>query len=75
MLIIQIEAKEDGLHPFQSQSHRKECWLDGYIAVPKELKSKVIAGAGYCDLVIEDEILVDIIPTEKPERAVIDDEE
>ena len=69
MMIIKTEATETGLHLFQSQSHRQECWLDGYIAVPKELEKEVMDCNGYCDLTIEDGVLKgitakpDLIPT------------
>ncbi len=71
MMIIKIEATETGLHLIQSQSHRPECWLDGYIEVPKELENEVMQCNGYCDLTIEDEVLIgimarpDLIPTEE----------
>ena len=67
MYIIKIE-ENNGLHLIQSQSHRKSCWLDGYIEVPQEIKDKVVASGGYCDLVIENDVLVDILPKDKPER-------
>lgn len=70
MLIIKIEANDNGLHLIQSQSHRAECWLDGYIEVPQDLKTKVMLSEGYCDLIIENDILVDIIPKDKPERVI-----
>ena len=41
LTIIEIEAREDGGHGLQSQSHRTECWLDGWIAVPRELEETV----------------------------------
>ena len=34
LTIIEINARADGGHALQSQSGRRECWLDGYIAVP-----------------------------------------
>lgn len=67
MLIIKIEANEDGSHLIQSQSHREECWLDGYIEVPTKLENKAMGSKGYCNLVIENDVLVDIIPSETPE--------
>ena len=73
MMIIKIEAERSGQHMFQSQSHRTECWLDGYIAVPQELENEVIKCNGYCDLVVENGNLKsivahpDLIPKEETE--------
>lgn len=73
MMIICIEATETGLHYYETQSHRLECWLDGYVAVPQEFESEVIQCNGYCDLVIEDGVLKsitarpDLIPTKLTE--------
>ena len=66
MYIIKNEPLKNGLHLIESQSHREECWLEGYIAIPLELIEKAVATGGYCELVIEDGALVDVIPTEKP---------
>lgn len=74
MMIIKIEATETGLHLFQSQSHRTECWLDGYVAVPQELEIEVMQCNGYCDLTLENGVLKgitarpDLIPTEPTEK-------
>ena len=38
LTIIEIKAREDGGHGLQSQSHRTECWLEGWLAVPPELE-------------------------------------
>ena len=65
MTIIQIES-ENNQHILESQSHRTECWLDGYITVPTELEQKAWDCMGYCDLVINDGVLTDIIPKEIP---------
>ena len=62
MLIIKIESNDNGQHLFQSQSHRTSCWLDGYIAVPEDLKKTVFECKGYCELIIEDNVLTNIIP-------------
>lgn len=75
MMIIKIEATETGLHYWETQSHRKECWLDGYIAVPQELESIVVECNGYCDLTVDNDILKnvvarpDLIPTEDKATA------
>lgn len=62
MLIIKINSGDGKFHHFQSQSHRTECWLDGYTAVPKELENIVYDCMGYCDLVIENDVLTGITP-------------
>lgn len=66
MTIIQIEPLESGQHPIQSQSHRRACWLEGYIEVPAHLHDAVWATYGWCDLKIEEGKLVGITPTERP---------
>ena len=73
MYIIKIEATDNGLHHIESQSHREECWLDGYIEVPTKLESKVMGSKGYCNLVIENNVLVDIIPTEIPKKQDVEE--
>lgn len=71
MMIIKTEATETGLHLIQSQSHRTECWLDGYVAVPQELEIEVMQCNGYCDLTVENGTITsfvaqpDLIPTEE----------
>lgn len=62
MLIIAIEATADGQHYFESQSHRKECWMEGYVAVPPERESEVMDCIGYGDLTVEDGKFVDFVP-------------
>ena len=66
LTIIEIEAREDGGHGLQSQSHRTECWLDGWIAVPRELEETVWGCRGYCQLEIQDGVLTGVIPGETP---------
>ena len=61
MVIVEIEAK-NGIHSIESQPHRNNCWRDGYIEVPKKLEVILVASKGYCDLVIENGILKNIIP-------------
>ena len=70
MLIIEINSADGKFHHFQSQSHRTECWLDGYIGVPTELETKVYESGGYCELTIKNDILADVIshPEWKPEE-------
>lgn len=67
--IIEIQAREDGGHGLQSQSHRTECWLEGWVGVPNRLTKKVWDNSGYCNLVIKDGKLDDIIPIENPAAA------
>ena len=67
LTIIEIAAREDGGHGLQSQSGRTECWMEGWIAVPEELADAVWDCGGYCDLDIQDGVLVGITTREKPE--------
>lgn len=67
MFIMQIEPLEGTkFHPFHSQSHRERCWLEGYITVPEELIPQVRGCGGYCDLVIQHGVLVQVIPGIQP---------
>ena len=50
LTIIEIAARADGGHGLQSQSHRTECWLEGWVAVPPELEAAVWGCRGYCQL-------------------------
>ena len=61
MLIVKIKA-DKGFHPSEFQSGRTRCWLDGYVEVPKNLERMFMGSKGYCDLVIEDGALINIIP-------------
>ena len=54
---------------YERQSHRRylENWNgDGWIPVPPELEAKAVEYCPYCELVIKDGALVDIVPTERP---------
>lgn len=62
MVIIQIEAQLDGQHYVESQSHRTQCWEDGYVTVPSEHENNVISCLGYGDLTVEDGKFIDFIP-------------
>lgn len=66
MTIIQISSNELGFHGIQSQSHRTECWEEGYIEVPPHLEAAAWDSMGYCDLTIEGGVLTGITPTERP---------
>ena len=70
LTIIEIAAREDGGHGLQSQSHRTECWLDGWIVVPPQLEKAAWDCCGYCDLTIEDGVLVGLTPGQIPEVEV-----
>ena len=67
MTIIQIEALDTGQHPIQSQSGSTSCWLEGWVEVPEHLESAVWDSLGWCDLDIQDGVLVGITQTERPE--------
>lgn len=59
---------------YEEQSHRAypENWNgEGWLPVPIELEAKVRANSPYCELVIEDGVLTDITPTERPEADPI----
>ena len=66
LTIIEIAAREDGGHGLESQSHRTECWMEGWIAVPEELAETAWACRGYCDLTIQDGVLTGITPKDPP---------
>lgn len=69
LTIIELEARSDGGHGLQSQSHRTECWLEGWVAVPEELVGPVWDCGGYCELTMEGDKLVGITPIEPPVPA------
>ena len=57
----------DGLHAYQSQSHRNSNWMGvDWVEVPENLVPILYDCEGYCDLTIENGILTGITPTEKP---------
>lgn len=66
MTIIEIKARPDGGHGLQSQSHRKECWVDGWVEVPAHLESAVYQSGGFCELKMANGVLVGITATERP---------
>ena len=68
LTIIEIKAREDGGHGLQSQSHRTECWLEGWIAVPPLLEQAAWDCVGYCDLDIQEGKLVGLTPRERPPK-------
>ena len=66
-MIIQMETLATGQHPIQVQAGRTACWLEGWVQVPEHLESAVWDSLGWCDLDIQDGVLVGITPTERPE--------
>ena len=68
LTIIELAAREDGGHGLQSQSHRTECWLEGWIAVPPELEQAAWDCRGYCELEVQDGVLTGLTPTQPPEE-------
>jgi len=71
LTIIEIEAREDGCHGIQSQSHRTQCWLPGWVAVPRSLEQAVWDSGGYCRLELDENgALAAVTPTEKPPEPV-----
>lgn len=68
MMIIKIAQEQAGFHVIESQSNRTENWMgDDWVEVPKNLEPSVLETLGWCDLQIEDGVLVGITPTESPE--------
>ena len=67
MTIIELQARPDGGHGVQSQSHRSSCWLEGWVAVPQGLEEAVWECGGYCTLELDESgALVGVTPTERP---------
>ena len=66
MTIIKIEPLESGQRPIQSQSHRKEVWLEGYIEVPAHLEGAAWESLGWCELEIQEGRLVGLTALPKP---------
>lgn len=65
--IIELKARADGGHGLQSQSHRTECWLPGWVAVPEHLAQAVWDCGGYCDLELNAHgELTGITPIQRP---------
>lgn len=65
--IIEIKKQWGGWHRMETQSHRTECWKEGWVEVPQMLVIPLIDCGGICDLVLdEDGELVSIIPRRRP---------
>lgn len=68
LTIIELAARPDGGHGLQSQSHRAQCWLPGWVAVPQSLTKAVWDCGGYCVLELNaNRELVGITPTDPPQ--------
>ena len=68
LTIMELKAREDGGHGLQSQSHRTECWLEGWVEVPEELAGAVWECGGYCQLTLDKAgRLTGVTPTRRPE--------
>ncbi len=65
--ILKITADSSGRHSVESQNHRTACWMEGWVAVPDSLVEKVVDCGGCCDLVMDGENLVDVVPHQRPE--------
>ena len=66
LTIIELTPRPDGGHALQSQSHRTQCWLEGWIAVPDHLREAVWDCGGYCDLTVENGVLTAVTAKERP---------
>lgn len=69
LTIVKITADEAGCHSVETQSHRTECWMEGWVAVPENLVEKVMSCCGCCDLVMDGEKLVDVVPHQQPDAV------
>lgn len=69
MTIIELRQREDGGHGLESQSHRKECWREGWLAVPQALEGAVWDCGGYCELTVEEGVLTAVTPLPRPQGA------
>lgn len=67
MTIIKVASRADGFHDIEEQGHRSEVWITGYAEVPEALADSVFQTGGYCDITIEDGVLVDFTPLPRPE--------
>lgn len=74
MTIIEINAREDGSRNIQSRHGAARVWEDGYIEVPVHLEAAVWATYGWCDLQIEEGVLVGITPTKRPPEPELEPE-
>lgn len=63
MVIINKSTKSVEEQPWRTKNWMGEEWVE----VPPALREKAFSCAGFCDLVLQGDVLIDIIPTEKPE--------
>lgn len=67
LTIIELAARADGGHGLECQSHRTECWLKGWVAVPEALAQSAWDCGGYCDLTLDAQgNLVGLTPIRRP---------
>ncbi len=67
LTIIEKKARADGGRGVQSQSHRSQCWLEGWVAVPARLEETVWGCGGYCELELDENgALVGVVPKDRP---------
>lgn len=69
LTIIEQAPRADRGHGVQSQSHRTECWLEGWLEVPEVLTQAVWDCGGYCELTVKDGVLTAVMPIERPAEA------
>lgn len=69
-MIIKVEPNPNGSHANQGITPR--IIPDGWIKVPPHLEAAFIASGSFCDLIIEDGVLVDIIPLPIPEPEPVE---
>lgn len=63
--IIRTNTTNSGFHPIQYQSHRAENWMGPeWVEVPPDFLDLI--NDGWCDLTIEDGVLVGATPKERP---------
>ncbi len=68
MTIMSIQPQSGTkFHNLESQSHRTAVWMEGYIEVPQHLREKAQTHFDSCDLLVDEGVLVDILPVEAPE--------
>lgn len=68
MTIVKVQVGSSGKRAIQSQSHRTSNWMgEEWVEVPENLVPILEECGGYCDLQIEDGVLVGITHTERPE--------
>lgn len=67
MITIVKQNDVNGYHCYESQSHRTQNWMgDDWIEVPEPLVETLFESGGYCDLTIENGVLIAITPRGRP---------